>query len=209
VLLAWALPVVGCIIQARTRSALLNAPTALLAALALAHASTYESAIRPLMPALRSNWLTVHVFACFLGYAGLAVAFFAAIGYLIAARAAVQPKTANSPEQWAGRGEGGRLAVLQESVGQAVTFGFFFLTIGIVTGSVWANVAWGTYWSWDPKETWALITWLIYAFFLHGRRVQGWEGKRSAWVSVVGFASVLFTYLGVSYLMSGLHAYVK
>ncbi len=75
--------------------------------------------------------------------------------------------------------------------------------------AVWANSAWGTYWSWDPKETWSLITWLIYAGFLHCRFMRGWRGKRAAWISIIGFASVLFTYVGVNFLLSGLHSYAK
>ena len=193
VLMAWALPVVFFLLQTRLRAAWLAAPTALLAVLALAYAGTYESNIQPLMPALHSNWLFVHVFTCFLGYAGLAVACAAAIVLLVASGRAPAP----SP------------AMLDVAVARATAFGFFFLTVGIVTGAVWANAAWGTYWSWDPKETWALVTWLIYAFYLHSRQTQGWRGRRSAWVSVAGFASVIFTYFGVNLLLSGLHSYAN
>ena len=90
---------------------------------------------------------------------------------------------------------------------KSISFGFLFLTVGIISGAVWANSAWGTYWSWDPKETWSLITWFIYAIFLHCRFMRGWRGKRAAWISVIGFASVVFTYLGVNFLLSGLHSY--
>jgi len=195
VLMAWALPVVFFLLQARLHAAWLAAPTALLAVLTLAHAGTYESDIRPLMPALHSNWLFVHVFTCFLGYAGLAVACAAAIAVLVAGRGA----TAAAPLP----------SACEAALMRATGFGFFFLTVGIVTGSVWANAAWGSYWSWDPKETWALITWLVYAFFLHSRQTRGWQGRRSAWVSLAGFASVVFTYFGVNFLMSGLHSYAK
>ncbi|MDW8003122.1 MAG: cytochrome c biogenesis protein CcsA, partial [Deltaproteobacteria bacterium] len=82
-----------------------------------------------------------------------------------------------------------------------------FLTVGILSGSVWAHYAWGSYWSWDPKETWSLITWIIYALFLHGRFVRGWAEKTLAILSIVGFLSVLFTYFGVNFLLSGLHSY--
>ncbi len=90
---------------------------------------------------------------------------------------------------------------------QGAVFGFVFLTLGIMTGSVWAYSAWGSYWSWDPKETWSLITWLIYALMIHARYVRGWRGKRLAVIALVGFAAVLFTYLGVNYL-PGLHGYL-
>jgi cytochrome c-type biogenesis protein CcsB len=89
-----------------------------------------------------------------------------------------------------------------------VVFGFILLTMGIVTGSVWAHHAWGSYWSWDPKETWSLVTWLIYAVLLHTRLVRGWRGGKIAVLCILGFAAVLFTYFGVNYL-PGLHSYLK
>jgi cytochrome c-type biogenesis protein CcsB len=85
-------------------------------------------------------------------------------------------------------------------------FGFLFLSAGIITGAVWANSAWGRYWGWDPKETWSLITWFVYATLLHARLTRGWHGKRIAFLSMVGFAAVLFTYFGVN-LLPGLHSY--
>ena len=83
------------------------------------------------------------------------------------------------------------------------------LTAGVLLGAVWANQAWGSYWSWDPKETWSLITWFIYAVALHLWRSRGWRGKLFAWINIAGFLCVLITYFGVNYLMSGLHAYAK
>jgi cytochrome c-type biogenesis protein CcsB len=196
VLFAWTIAVVYLAIRTRVQIMALGATSALLAALALAYASAFESNIRPLVPALRSNWLSVHVFTCFLGYGGFAVSALAAVSYLVATR----------------RGdEGSREAqeMLEAVVARTIAFGFLFLTAGIVTGSVWANSAWGTYWSWDPKETWSLITWLIYAVFLHCRFTRGWRGQRAAWVSLLGFAAVLFTYFGVNFLLSSLHSYAR
>jgi cytochrome c-type biogenesis protein CcsB len=97
--------------------------------------------------------------------------------------------------------------VLDELSYKAVAVGFPLLTLGILTGAAWANYAWGTYWSWDPKETWSLITWFVYAAFLHARFTAGWRGKPLAWLSVVGFGAVIFTYWGVNYVLSGLHSY--
>ncbi|MEE9119357.1 MAG: cytochrome c biogenesis protein CcsA, partial [Calditrichia bacterium] len=97
-------------------------------------------------------------------------------------------------------------SVLDELNHQLIMFGFLFLTTGIITGAVWANSAWGRYWGWDPKETWSLITWFIYATLLHARMMRGWHGKRIAYLSIIGFADVLFTYFGVNYL-PGLHSY--
>lgn len=195
VLFAWAIVAVYLVVRIRTRVEVLGAAAALVAVLALAYASAFESDIRPLMPALQSNWLSVHVFTCFLGYGGFAISFLAAVSYLIAgrARSKVVPETRDA---------------LETVVTKTVSFGFLFLTIGVITGAVWANSAWGTYWSWDPKETWSLITWFVYAVFLHCRFMRGWRGKRAAWVSVAGFASVIFTYVGVNFLLAGLHSYV-
>ncbi|WP_248635508.1 c-type cytochrome biogenesis protein CcsB [Desulfatibacillum aliphaticivorans] len=99
------------------------------------------------------------------------------------------------------------LGVLDELTYQTILFGFMFLTAGIITGSVWANSAWGRYWSWDPKETWSLITWLIYGAMIHSRLVRGWRGRRTVYLSLFGFGAVLFTYFGVNTLLKGLHSY--
>ncbi|MEW6201278.1 MAG: cytochrome c biogenesis protein CcsA, partial [bacterium] len=90
-----------------------------------------------------------------------------------------------------------------------ITFGFPFLTLGIVSGAIWANYAWGRPWSWDPKETWSLITWFIYAVYLHARITAGWKGRRAAIINILGFVSVVFTYVGVNFILSGLHSYAR
>jgi cytochrome c-type biogenesis protein CcsB len=96
--------------------------------------------------------------------------------------------------------------ILDELGYQLILLGFLFLSVGIITGAVWANSAWGRYWGWDPKETWSLITWFVYATLLHARLMRGWHGKRIAFLSMIGFAAVLFTYFGVN-LLPGLHSY--
>ncbi|NUM37447.1 MAG: c-type cytochrome biogenesis protein CcsB, partial [Candidatus Brocadiae bacterium] len=108
----------------------------------------------------------------------------------------VQNRTWATPEQ-----------KIETFIYKAIALGFPFLAMGILSGSVWANKAWGRYWGWDPKETWSLITWLIYAFYLHARFVRGWKGIALAWCAVIGFLGVLFTYFGVNYLLTGLHSY--
>lgn len=161
-----------------------------------------NSGIEPLVPALQSNWLLYHVITCFLGYAAFAVACGISIMYLIKAG-----KESDSAPA------GGLLAmfpsirVLDDLNYRAIMIGFPLLTLGIVTGAAWANYAWGTYWSWDPKETWSLIVWFIYAAFLHARITRGWVGKRAAILSVIGFAATIFCYLGVNLFLSGLHSY--
>ncbi len=168
----------------------------LLASLVLAYASlSVDSSIKPLMPALKSNWLLIHVITCFLGYAAFGLAFGAALLYLIQAFTS-RPKTPAPP-------------LMDRLIYRAAVIGFIFLTLGILTGAVWAETAWGRYWSWDPKETASLITWLIYAALLHARLVQGWQGRPIAWLAVAGFGAVLFTYFGVSFLLTGLHSYLN
>ncbi len=172
-----------------------------LAFLAMAYASLnpgISDKIQPLLPALKSNWLIAHVLTCFLGYAGFAIAFVLSIIYLLKDRDNISTDSllGRLPER----------NTLDELTHQMTMFGFLFLTLGIITGSVWANSAWGTYWSWDPKETWSLITWFIYAVLLHARLMRGWSGRRVAIISIVGFMAVLFTYFGVN-LLPGLHSY--
>jgi len=141
---------------------------------------------KPLVPALQSFWLYLHVITCFLGYGGLGIGFLFSLIYLFVEK---------------------NKEVLEEGTYKAIVLGFLFLTLGIITGAAWAHYAWGRYWAWDPKETWSLITWLIYAGWLHARLMRGWRGKRMAILSIIGFASVIFTYVGVNYLLSGLHSY--
>lgn len=165
-----------------------------------------DSGIEPLVPALQSNWLLYHVITCFLGYAAFAVACGLSIMYLIRERQ--EDSSAGSPA-------GGIISmfpsvkVLDDLNYKAIMIGFPLLTLGIVTGAAWANYAWGTYWSWDPKETWSLIVWFVYAAFLHARITRGWVGRRAAILSVVGFAATIFCYLGVNLFLSGLHSYGK
>jgi cytochrome c-type biogenesis protein CcsB len=163
-----------------------------------------ESNIEPLVPALQSNWLLYHVITCFLGYAAFAVACGISIMYLVKDK---MEGASGDPQA------GGVIAmfpstrVLDDLNYKAIMIGFPLLTLGIITGAAWANYAWGTYWSWDPKETWSLIVWFIYAAFLHARITRGWVGKRAAILSVVGFAATIFCYLGVNLFLSGLHSY--
>ncbi|PLX81750.1 MAG: c-type cytochrome biogenesis protein CcsB [Desulfuromonas sp.] len=164
-----------------------------------------NDAIDPLVPALQSNWLTYHVITCFLGYAAFAIACGVSIMYLIKAG-----KEENNAE---GSPAGGILSlfpsvrILDDINYKAIMVGFPLLSLGIITGAAWANYAWGTYWSWDPKETWSLIVWFIYAAFLHARFTRGWVGKKAAWLSIIGFGATIFCYLGVNLVLSGLHSY--
>ena len=136
--------------------------------------------------------------SCFIGYSAFAVAFGVSFMYLLKQRHPDRKRSMLGllPD----------IDVLDDLNHQMVMFGFLFLSAGIITGAVWANSAWGRYWGWDPKETWSLITWFVYATLLHARLMRGWRGKRTAYLSIGGFAAVLFTYFGVN-LLPGLHSY--
>lgn len=190
------------IVEWRTKNRTLGTFVTPLASLAIAYASfspNINSRIEPLVPALKSNWLLTHVITCFFGYAALGLSFCISIMYLLK-----RLDHGNQHRMFLKVIPG--TAVLDDLNYQMVVIGFLMLTLGIITGSVWAHSAWGSYWSWDPKETWSLITWLIYAAVLHSRLVRGWRGKKIAILCIIGFSCVLFTYFGVNYL-AGLHSY--
>lgn len=204
VFFAWSIVLIFGIIDAKYKYRVIGAFVMPFALLGMTWGQLYlPTDISPLMPALQSNWLTYHVITCFLGYAAFAVACGVSIMYLIKARSEESGKEA----------AGSLLSVfpptkvLDELNYKAIMVGFPLLTLGIITGAAWANYAWGTYWSWDPKETWSLIVWFVYAAFLHARFTKGWVGKRAAWLSIAGFAATIFCYLGVNLLLSGLHSY--
>ncbi|MEO0456323.1 MAG: c-type cytochrome biogenesis protein CcsB [Cyanobacteria bacterium P01_A01_bin.114] len=208
----------------------------------------------PLVPALKSNWLMMHVSVMLLSYAALMVGSLIAIAFLIVTRGqAIELKGSSvgtgsfrnrryelkradeeKTEQPATNSSGGGIAVLEKAIPATETasttaslslqrltlaetldnisyriigLGFPLLTIGIIAGAVWANEAWGSYWSWDPKETWALITWLVFAAYLHARITKGWQGRRPAILAASGFMVVWVCYLGVNILGKGLHSY--
>jgi cytochrome c-type biogenesis protein CcsB len=193
--------IVYLVIEKKYKNRVIGAFTTPIAFLAMAYASlnpNISDRIQPLLPALKSNWLIAHVMTCFVGYSAFAIAFGISCMYLF------KQKDTEGKRSLLAHFPNAR--VLDELNHQMIMFGFLFLTIGIITGSVWANSAWGRYWGWDPKETWSLITWFIYATVLHARMMRGWSGKRIAYLSILGFVAVLFTYFGVNYL-PGLHSY--
>ncbi|NOZ84220.1 MAG: c-type cytochrome biogenesis protein CcsB [Epsilonproteobacteria bacterium] len=150
-----------------------------------------------LNPALQSYWLEIHVATMFVGYSAFAISFIAAVLYL-------------AKSEW----HNGLMlkylpnaSVLDNLSYKSIAWGMPFLTVGIATGAVWANYTWGSYWSWDPKETWSLITWLIYAAYLHARITRGWKDKKAAILAIAGFLSMAFLYWGVSFVLPGLHSY--
>ncbi len=201
---AWTIVVLYMIIELKTKTRTLGAFVTPLVFLALAYASfspNIQSHIQPLVPALKSNWLIAHVITCFFGYAAFGLSLALSIMYLI--KLLESPGTKNIFLRLIPR-----LNLLDEVNYQMVVIGFLMLTLGIITGAVWAHSAWGSYWTWDPKETWSLITWLIYASVIHSRLVRGWKGKKISILCIIGFGCVLFTYFGVNYL-AGLHSYAQ
>jgi len=157
-------------------------------------------------PALKSQWLTFHVVTAMFAYGAFAVSFGLGIMYLMKLSKEGTQKKSNSQGIVS---HFPALEKLDELAYKVVGFAFPLLTLCIITGAIWANYAWGTYWSWDPKETWSLITWIIYAAYLHARLMYGWKGKRAAWMAIFGFAAVLFTFFGVNYFLAGLHSYAS
>lgn len=173
-----------------------------IAFLMVVYAYTLPREIRPPMPALQSAWLSVHVVTAILGYGALAVAFGISILYLIKRRKSEDSNSIFNMNFFPS------FELLDSISYKSIAFGFIGLTLCIITGAIWAEQAWGTYWQWDPKETWSLITWIIYSVFLHARLTRGWKGKRTAIFSIIGFACVIFTYVGVNMLIPSIHSYV-
>ena len=199
---SWTIAIIYFVLELRLKNKSIGAFVLPIVFLFMAYASfspNINDQIKPLVPALQSNWLISHVLTCFLGYAAFAVSFSLSAMYLLKHR-----DTGSTNKLLKIFPKSDILDILNY---QMVLFGLLMLTLGIITGSIWAHNAWGTYWSWDPKETWSLITWLMYAIILHARFSRGWTGKRIAIMSIIGFGCVLFTYFGVNFLLSGLHSY--
>ena len=246
---SWCIVLAYLAIETAYRERRVGMLVAFIGLLSLGYAGLLDKTIEPLVAALQSPWLTIHVMACFVGYAAFCVSYVMALVHigssrkasgkaavfllalsLLAATAVLLKKhmeLGDTALAWVAlgsgavlgsgivtvavslirRGRGGAWERGEQLVRKAVAFGYPFLTIGIITGGVWANQAWGRYWGWDSKETWSLVTWIIYTVYLHGLRALGWRGQRASWVAVVGFLAVMFTWLGVNYVLSGLHSY--
>lgn len=157
--------------------------------------------ILPLVPALKSYWMKIHVPANFVGYGAFALAAMVSVAYLFKERG-----LRFKPEGFAAT-RLPPLEMLDDITYKAIALGFAFFTIATILGAMWAAEAWGGYWSWDPKETWALIVWLNYAAWLHLRFSKGWRGIPMAWWAIVGLFVTLFAFLGVNMFLSGLHSY--
>ena len=230
--LTWLLLTIYLYIETKTNSKLIGSvlvPVALLiSGFANLTLSPEMQKASPLVPALQSNWLMMHVSMMLLSYGTLIIGSLLCILFLVISRYKdvdlkiiddsslplynimvdyYEAKLLSSSNEIS---EIGKLKLLQSIDNwsyRIIGLGFPFLTIGIISGGIWANEAWGSYWSWDPKETWALITWLVFATYLHARITKGWEGKKTAILGGLGFFVIWICYLGVNFLGKGLHSY--
>ena len=227
--LAWGITFISLITENRSRVSILSSLSSPIALFVCGFASLSlpenMQSPSPLVPALKSNWLMMHVTVMMLSYASLIVGSLLGIFFLALAWGKTDTVTLQGSsvgkttmpvkmsvlEMQQKPGQKNERLSLLESVDnlsyRTISFGFPLLTIGIIAGAVWANEAWGSYWSWDPKETWALITWLVFASYLHARITKTWQGEKPAIIAAVGFIVVWICYLGVNFLGKGLHTY--
>lgn len=230
IFLSWGISFIHLIVEYKTQSRLIGAiATPLMFFLSGFSSLTLPTEMQkalPLVPSLQSNWLMMHVSMMMVSYATLILGSLLSILYL--AFVSFSPKSKGQENKVAlESSNSNRLAEAQGEISvssvnysklsllqtvdiwsyRIIGLGFPFLTIGIISGAVWANEAWGSYWSWDPKETWALITWLVFAIYLHSRLLKGWQGKQAAILGSCGFFVIWICYLGVNFLGKGLHSY--
>lgn len=195
---AWGLCLVSLIFILKFRFPVLGTFLTPLIFLVIGYAAMQSKEVKDLMPSLRSNWLGFHVSTAIIAYGSFGVS--AVVSAIFLCRTRMQD------DSFWGQHVPNREKLDLISY-RSVCLGLLFLTFTILTGAIWAERAWGSYWSWDPKETWSLITWIIYAVYLHLRLNRGWRGKSAAIFAVIGFACVLFTYVGVNTLLPGIHSY--
>nr|UNJ16098.1 cytochrome c biogenesis protein [Galdieria sp.]WDA99645.1 cytochrome c biogenesis protein [Galdieria sulphuraria] len=217
--LTWSLTTVQLILEFKFKHKLIGPISSPIGTLTLAFSSFFlpksMQQVSPLIPALKSNWLLMHVSVILISYAMLLIGSLLSILFLLLSRNNKLNYTKNfnlskaSNEALILKNEDklNLLSTIDNLSYRIIGLGFPFLTIGIISGAVWANEAWGSYWSWDPKETWALITWIIFAIYLHTRINKAWQGEKSAIVAGFGFVIVWICYLGVNFLGKGLHSY--
>jgi cytochrome c-type biogenesis protein CcsB len=198
---SWSIIFAYLIFQIKFRLRVLGSFIAPFAAFLMIISSTMPWPEGPVDPRFKSLWLTVHIGAAFMGNGLFAITFLAAIMYLILERSIKQKKFGSLYSRLPS------LATLDSINYHSLIYGFAFLTFGMITGSIYAQSAIGTYWRWDPKEVWSLITWLSYAALIHERLAVGWRGRRAAWMSIVCFCLLIFTFLGVSLWLGGYHSF--
>ena len=220
IFLSWGISTIQIYIISKTTSKLFGAlSTPLLFFLSGFSSLTLPTEMQkalPLVPSLQSNWLMMHVSMMMISYATLIIGSLFSIFYLFLvnfniSKNSIENKIVPTANGIISSSEASSKNSLLQIIDiwsyRIIGLGFPFLTIGIISGAVWANEAWGSYWSWDPKETWALITWLIFAIYLHSRLLKGWQGTKAAFLGSCGFFVIWICYLGVNFLGKGLHSY--
>jgi cytochrome c-type biogenesis protein CcsB len=222
IFLSWGISTIHLFVEAQTKSRLIGSISSpilfFLAGFSSLTLPTDMQKALPLVPSLQSNWLMMHVSMMMISYSTLIIGSLFSILYLAFAifikdKQLVNSSNFNSSTELSGVVQNVNLSKvsLLQTIDlwsyRIIGLGFPFLTLGIISGAVWANEAWGSYWSWDPKETWALITWLIFAIYLHSRLIKGWQGKNAAILGSIGFFVIWICYLGVNFLGKGLHSY--
>ncbi len=198
---AWCLVLLYLLLDLRFRLSVMGAYAAPVSFLLLLGSALSPDMVVQLNPMLRSWLFPVHIAFAFLGNAAFALSFGAGVMYLIQDRMLKSKRFTGIYQLLPS------LDTLDKVNYTCLSVGFPLMTLGIISGAVWANTVWGTYWSWDPKETWALITWFLYAGLLHGRLSVGWRGRKAAIFAIIGFLFLLFTYLGVNLLLGGQHTF--
>lgn len=199
---SWALVLAFLLIEYKYRIYVLGSFVLPLTFISLISSAALPMEIKMLDPVMQSAWLGIHTILAIMGAAAFSIAFLAGLMYLLQ-EWFLKSKRFNILYQ-----KLPSLDLLDDLNYRAISFGFPLLTVGIITGSIWAEYAWGTYWNWEPKQTWSLIVWLFYAAMLHGRLSVGWRGKKAAYMAIIGFIGVVFTFVGVNMLMQGRHAFV-
>lgn len=199
---AWCIVLIFFFLQYRYRISLLSSFIMPIVFLLMLTASLLSREIRPLSPMLQSYWLGIHTVFAFLGNAAFALAFGIGLMYLVQERYVKTKRLGSLFDRLPS------LQTLDEINYRLISFGFPLLSLAIITGALWAETAWGSYWNWDTRETWSLITWFIYAIILHSRLVAGWRGKRAAILSMIGFITIIVAFFGVKLLKKGLHVFL-
>lgn len=199
---AWCIVIIFFFLEYRYKIGIMASFIMPLVFILMLSSSIFPREIKPLSPVLQSYWLGIHTLLAFLGNAAFAVAFGIGIMYLLQEHYLKSKHLSGLFQRLPS------IQVLDEINYKLISIGFPLLTLAIITGALWAESAWGTYWRWDPKEVWSLITWFIYALVLHVRLVSGWRGKKAAILSIIGFLAVLFTFFGVNLLLKSLHTFV-
>ncbi|MBM4136224.1 MAG: c-type cytochrome biogenesis protein CcsB [Nitrospira sp.] len=199
---SWCIVLIFFLLQLRYKISLLCSFVMPVVFVLMLSSSMLPREIKPLSPVLQSYWLGIHTFLAFLGNAAFALASGIGTMYLVQEHYVKSKRLGGLFERLPS------LQILDEVNYRLITLGFPLLTLAIITGALWAESAWGSYWNWDTREVWSLITWFIYAIVLHARLVAGWRGKRAALLSIIGFLTILIAFFGIKLLRKGLHVFL-